>query len=336
MKVAIVHNAIAENETDPSTLDVLEQADFIAASLKKNGHRVKRFGFTRDIHLVVRALRAWKPDRIFNLVESLEGYAALHPCAAGVWELMGIPHTGSPSWALQNGTDKHMAKVIMATAGIPTPAWTTCGVAEECDGARVPGPWIVKPALEDASVGIDEESVVHDVPALRARIDYLRRAFPGQPALVEQYVDGREFNVSVMATPEGPRVLPPAEMRFVGYPEGKAKVLGYRAKWTSGAFEFEHTERTFEFKPEDAALLKDVTEIARRCWKLFDLHGYARVDFRVSKDSRAYVIEINPNPCLSPDAGFAAASARAGVLPEVMAQYILEDCVCLPRQPTTK
>lgn len=335
MKVAIVHNAIAENETDPSTLDVLEQAEFIAASLKKKGHRVKRFGCTRDLHLVVRALRAWKPDRIFNLVESLEGYSALHPCAAGVWELMGIPHTGSPSWALQQGTDKHVAKVIMSRAGVPTPAWAVCADGDG-DWSAVPGPWIVKPGLEDASLGIDEESVVHDSAAVRARVAYLRGMFPGQPILVEQYVDGREINVSVLAGPGGPRVLAPAEMRFVDYPPGKPRVLGYRAKWTAGAFEFEHTERTFDFPPADAALIESVKDIALRCWRLFDLHGYARVDLRVDKESRAYVIEINPNPCLSPDAGFAAAVVRAGILPEVMAQSILEDCVCLPRRLTTK
>jgi D-alanine-D-alanine ligase len=334
MKVAIVHNAIAENETDPATLDVLEQAEFIAASLKKNGHRVKRFGFTRDVRLVMRALRSWRAERIFNLVESLEGYAALHPCAAGLWELMGIPHTGSPSWALQHGTDKHIAKVILSSAGLPTPAWAVCG-REDGDWSAVPGPWIVKPGLEDASVGIDEESVVHDAAAARARVAYLREAFPGQPILVEQYIDGREFNISVMATPEGPRVLSPAEMRFVDYPPGKARVLGYRAKWTAGAFEFEHTERTFDFGPGDAPLLETMKDIARRCWRLFDLHGYARVDLRADKDSRPYVIEINPNPCLSPDAGFAAAVARAGIPPEVMARNILEDCVCLPRRPTT-
>ena len=332
MKVAVVHNAVDERETDPATRDVLDQAEFVAAALKKGGHQVRRFGCTRDIHLVLRALRAWKPDRLFNLVESLEGYAALHPCAAGLWELLGIPHTGSPSWALEHGTDKHTAKVLMAAAGIPTPAWT---LWRERDGAppATPPPWIIKPALEDASLGIEEESVVGDCAALRARADGLRATFPGQPLLVEQYIDGREFNVSILSSPEGPRVLPPAEMRFVGYPPGKARVLGYRAKWAADAFEFRHTERVYDFGAEDAALLEAIRAVSLQCWTLFELRGYARVDLRVDAAARPYVIEVNPNPCLSPDAGFAAAVGRAGISPEVMVRWILEDCVCLPRRP---
>ena len=146
-------------------------------------------------------------------------------------------------------------------------------------------------------------------------------------------MDGREFNLSLLAKGTAAEVLPPAEMVFLDYPPGKERVLGYRAKWVPEAFEYSHTARRFDFPPEDLALIEQMKEIALRCWALFDLRGYARVDLRVDEDSRIFVLEINANPCLTPDAGFAAAVARAGISPAQMVQRILEDSVCVPPQP---
>jgi D-alanine-D-alanine ligase len=108
--------------------------------------------------------------------------------------------------------------------------------------------------------------------------------------------------------------------------------MGFRAKWDRAAFEYSHTVRRFEFPPNDAALIQRIKNIAVRCWKLFDLRGYARVDMRVEARARVFVIEVNTNPCLSPDAGVAAAVSRAGISPARMVQHILEDLVCVPPQ----
>jgi D-alanine-D-alanine ligase len=134
----------------------------------------------------------------------------------------------------------------------------------------------------------------------------------------------------MLADERGVQVLPPAEMTFMDYPPGKERVLGYRAKWEPTAFEYEHTVRRFDFPPEESGLIEQMKQIARRCWALFDLHGYARADMRVDADSRIFVLEINANPCLDADAGFAAAVARAGISPAQMVQRILEDSVCVP------
>jgi D-alanine-D-alanine ligase len=351
MKVAVVHNAVAQDEKDPATLDVIEQSKHVAASLRAAGHAGRLIALDRDVAKILRKLKLYRPDCIFNLVESVGGHPALHPCAAALWELIGLPHTGSPSWALEQTTDKALSKTLLAAAGIATPEWAVC--RDVSDGwRRVPGPWILKPAMEDASIGIDEDSVIRDPAAVPGKLLALRRRFPRQAVLVERFVDGREFNISLLAEEPAPRsfprfgtggeesarggergaeVLPPAEMTFADYPPGKDRVLGYRAKWEPAAFEFAHTIRRFDFPPEESGLIEQMAQITKRCWALFDLHGYGRVDLRVDADSHIFVIEVNANPCLAPDAGFAAAVARAGLSPAQMVQRILEDSVCVPR-----
>ena len=157
----------------------------------------------------------------------------------------------------------------------------------------------------------------------------LRRAERlGGEVFAEAYIAGREFNLSVLAGPDGPEVLPPAEIHFVDYPDDRPRIVGYRAKWDSDSFEYHHTPRSFDFPPPDAPLLAELCRLARACWDLFGLRGYARVDFRVDETGQPWVLEINANPCLSPDAGFGAAAERAGLsFPAVIAR-ILADAHC--------
>jgi D-alanine-D-alanine ligase len=130
---------------------------------------------------------------------------------------------------------------------------------------------------------------------------------------VEEFVDGREFNLSVLAGPDGPQVLPPAEIIFTNFPEGKPKVVGFSAKWKEDSFEYKNTHRTFDFKPSDEQLLAKLMSLAKQCWNVFGLNGYARVDFRVDKNGNPCVLEVNANPCISPDSGFFAACKQAGI-----------------------
>ncbi len=150
-----------------------------------------------------------------------------------------------------------------------------------------------------------------------------RRGSLGGACLAEAFIDGRELNLSLLAGVNGPEVLPPAEIRFDAYPPGKVRVVGYRSKWEEGSFEFNHTPRSFEFLETDAPLIAHLKELALKCWRLFNLRGYARVDFRVDREGRPWILEVNANPCLSPDAGFSAATLRAGLaLPEVLQRII--------------
>jgi len=326
MRVAVVHNAVAPEEKDPATLDVLEQVEFIGGLLAKTGHGWKAFALDRNVRDTLTRLRAFKPDRIFNLVESVGGDATLHPCAAALWELLGIPHTGASSFALALTTDKSLANSFLVARGLPTPEWAVCRGEEE-NWRAVPSPWILKPTLEDGSVGIDEDNVVRDAAFMPDKLRAMQERFPDQAILVEHFVDGREFHVAILGSPTGPRPLPPVEIVFLDYPPGKERILTFRAKWEPSSFEYEHTHLRLDFPPEESSLLEQLQDLAVSCWHAFHLRGYARVDMRVGEGGQPFVLEINANPRLSPDGLFGQAVARAGLTQEQMLEMILEDCV---------
>jgi D-alanine-D-alanine ligase len=219
-------------------------------------------------------------------------------------------------------SNKLLAKRWLAAAGLPTPPWFTA--ADLRPDLPIAGPWIVKSVWEHASLGLDEDSVLAAATgeALLAQLAARRNALGGE-ALTEAFIDGREFNLSLLEGPDGPEVLPPAEIRFDTYPAGKIRVVGYRAKWEEDSFEFANTPRSFDFPAGDAPLLGRLREMARRCWRLFGLRGYGRVDFRVDRQENPWILEVNANPCLSPDGGFQAAAQRAGLsFAEVLARIV--------------
>ena len=147
------------------------------------------------------------------------------------------------------------------------------------------------------------------------------------PCFAEQFIEGREFNLAVLGTPDGPIVLPPAEIDFTSFPLGKPRIVGYNAKWVSDSLEYRSTPRRFPCAPgsEDFELGQQLAALTRRCWDVFVLRGYARVDFRVDHDGNPWILEINANPCLSPDAGFVAALQEAEIPLDQAIQSILDD-----------
>jgi D-alanine-D-alanine ligase len=189
----------------------------------------------------------------------------------------------------------------------------------------LPPPYIIKAVWEHASFGLEDDAVVQDdtVPVeerLRRKADEW-----GRPCLAEAYIDGREFNLSLLSDGGRPRVLPPAEIDFSAFPAGKPHIVGYRAKWAVGSFEFDHTPRCFDFPGSDDGLLARLEGEAVACWDAFGLRGYGRVDFRIDRQGHPWILEVNANPCLSPDAGFAAALARADIsFPEAVRRLLDE------------
>jgi D-alanine-D-alanine ligase len=170
---------------------------------------------------------------------------------------------------------------------------------------------IVKPSREDGSCGITATSVMTGKDAL-ATI-FSRPADAPDALFAEAYIDGREFNVSLLATDGEPEVLPVAEIRFVDFPEGRPKILDYEAKWAEDSAAYRGTVRHTLTACEEQELASQLNSIAQRVWTLFDLRDYARVDFRVDAKGQPWVVDINANPCLAPDAGFAAAATAAGM-----------------------
>jgi len=210
-------------------------------------------------------------------------------------------------------------KEILREHGIPTPDW----MLPRKPGKPDPGKrYILKPIWEDGSAGITDESVVEGG-------GFDMKGFSGngkfRDHFLEEYIDGREFNLTLLAGPRGPEVMPVAEMCYVDYPADKPRILNFASKWETDSFEYAKTIRTFDLPEEDRELTTRMKEISLQCWKVFEMKGYARVDFRVDRDHNPYVLEVNANPCISPDAGFVAACARGGVDYTTMIERIILD-----------
>ena len=352
MRVIILHNAVAA-DAPAADRDVLVQAELVGQALAQLGHMWETLPCTLDLESARRQLLELHPDVVFNLVESLGGSDGLNFLAPALMDTLGIPYTGVPATAMFVANHKLLAKQRLRETGLPTPDWRT---EKEDHGSFATGraeSWIIKTVAEHASFGLDEHSVglFADEESLMQRLDEVSRQLE-RPCFAERFIAGREFNLSVLAggkgdrhllceapsgpfrqkvpvpfssSASGPEVLPPAEIDFSAFPAGKPRVVGHRAKWEQETFEFNATPRRFTFDPADAPLLAELRQIAADCWRKFGLRGYARVDFRVDRAGRPWVLEINANPCLSPDAGFFAAVGQAGLDGQQLVARILAD-----------
>jgi GNAT superfamily N-acetyltransferase len=200
--------------------------------------------------------------------------------------------------------------------------------------AELQPPYIVKAIWEHASLGIDDASLVagSDGGGVLDQISRRRQALRC-PCFAEAFIAGREFNLSLLASDAGVQALPPAEIDFSAFPADKPQIVGYAAKWVETAAEYQQTPRRFDFPAEDAELLERLGLLARRSWDALGLQGYARVDFRVAAGGNPYILEVNANPCLSPDAGFAAALARGGITFEQAVERMLRQALVGKDQP---
>lgn len=323
MKIVILHDAItASSSVDEA--DVLTQAETVAAALHELGHTTSRVAFSLNMEAVRSALESRAPDLVFNLVESVGGHGRLIHLAPALLDAMGLAFAGCPTDAIYATSNKLMAKRMMDSAHLATPKWLS-----DRDHTSFPhhGKYILKSVWEHASRGIDDDSIV-DVGDTQDLIELLTKhkdRLAGE-GFAERYIDGREFNLAFIADGEGGvRALPPAEIEFVGYEPGKPRIVGYSAKWAEGSFEYENTPRRYDFGTGDSLLVNEMVEMGLACWRLFGLRGWARVDFRVDENAKPWVLEVNSNPCLSPDAGFAAAVAQAGMTLTDAVRMILAD-----------
>jgi len=320
MRVAVVHNAVADMGA-PDEKDVLVQVESVCRALTSFGHTTDRIACTLDLDRVCRRLEAFCPDVVFNLVESLGGTGRLIHLVPFLLDALRLPYTGSPAEAILMTSNKVTAKRHMVLRGLPTPAWlgpypdSGRGTHRLSDRDVSGATWIIKSVWEHASMGLDETGVVRGKNAGEIVALLHRRAGDlGGACFAEHFIDGREFNLSLLGgTPGEPVALPPAEIVFEDYEEQKPRIVDYQAKWDETSFAFHHTPRRFEFVEEDADLLAVLRESALACWKAFGLRGYARVDYRVDPDGRPWILEVNANPCLSPDAGFAAALSQGKI-----------------------
>lgn len=324
MKILVLHDELSP-DARPDELDTLVQANAVTHALRELGHEPSRLGFTLNLKRMAEAIGELQPDCVFNLVESVAGQGRLIHLATALLDSLALPYTGGGNEAMFVTSCKTMCKQVLAAAGIPTPRWFTPAMLNSHVGPMT-GRYILKSVWEEASVGLEDDSVQDfDSPAkLRDELLARRERLGGQ-AFAEAYIEGREFNLSMLCDGNAVRVLPPAEIQFVGYAADKPRIVGYSAKWRDDTHEYHNTPRTFDFADADRALLGDLIRIAEQCWRLVGLRGYARVDFRVDNTGRPWVLEINSNPCLSPDAGFMAAVGRAGIAFNELVRRLIED-----------
>jgi D-alanine-D-alanine ligase len=286
--------------------DVVKTAHAVQRALVQAGHAVESVGIGLAPEALLAGVRRFQPDLIFNLYEGPATNGVAEVYVAGLYECLGIPYTGSPVGALWLAKHKHLAKHLFVGAGVRTPAFYTADAAPATH--ELGWPVIVKPALEDASVGIDQGAVVRTPAELAARIDYLRARY-GPTVLVEQFIRGREFNVAMLETPTGEvGFLPISEISFTD-PQ-RWPIVSFDAKWKNDSAESLATPVSFPVLPTE--LQHAVHDLCRRAYRLVGCRDYARCDVRVNEAGVPYLLEVNPNPCIAPTAGFTGALEEAG------------------------
>jgi D-alanine-D-alanine ligase len=316
-RCCIIYNEPAEGAL-ADELDVLDQVAHIEKHLIDLGISVYRKGITDRFMDEIGTLETEKPDFVFNLVESINNKGELNYFIPALLNLYSIPYSGNPLEAIFLTSNKTLCSKTMKNAGINNPALYLPSQFK----LLIPGrKYIVKPIWEDGSLGITDESVFEYKPGYEEKL----RSLDDSHWFIEDFIDGREFNISVLAGKDGPEVLPPAEIVFVNYSDNKPKIIDFKAKWEMDSFEYINTVREFPGSKLNNHLETNLKEAALACWHLFGLKGYARVDVRTDSNDNVFVIEINGNPCISPDGGFVAATIEARYPFTEVLQRIIND-----------
>jgi D-alanine-D-alanine ligase len=297
-------------------VEVEEQVDAVEDALDRLGLEHQRFPLTEDVERLVKALKAYASDVVINLCEGAFGDSHLEMNVPAILELLRVPYTGSPPLALGLCQNKGLTKDVLRTRGIPTPDYQILNRFDEWTGG-LDYPLFVKPLSEDASLGITRDCFVQDDVELKHRVEYVLSRYR-QPALVEQYIAGRELNVALLGNTK-PEVLPISEIVFTFSDE--PKIVDYSAKWLRESDEYQKTIPTC---PADltSSTRNAVESWALQAYRALCCRDYARIDIRL-KGTTPYVLEVNPNPDISPDAGFVRSLRAAGISYEAFIERLI-------------
>lgn len=323
-RITVLYNTDYDAEacaTDVISVEVGARA--VVAALTEGGFEVELAGLHGlEVFAVLDRVRAADPDLVFNLCESMAGDPRNEPTFVGLLDLFGIPYTGTDLLGLAMCLHKRRTKDILIARGIPTPPYRFSGdLGALADPAldALDYPWFVKLAHEDASVGITEENLVATPAALRKRATELMVEHD-QPVLAERYVDGRELNVTLIGNAAELQVLPLHEIDFTAMPADRPRIVSYAAKWDEGHVDYAGT-KPVPLRGASPALIAEVERVARGAWEALGLRDYGRIDLRVDAAGMPWVIDVNPNPDISPDAGVTRAARIAGLsYPQLIAR----------------
>jgi len=312
-------------EFHPSEELVEDMAREVYEALKSAGYWVTLLPLGKNLFEFFERMKREEIDVVINLCEGYLNQSRFEPSIAAVYEMLDLPFTGNDSLALAICQDKFKTKAILRALGLPTPHGQLVSSPEE--KINLPFPLIVKPACEDASVGINLNSVVDNEEALRLRIEEIVKKYQ-QPALVEEFIDGREFNVALLGIEgQGVQALPVSEIDFSSLPENTPRICCYEAKWFEDHELYQATPPVCPARINER-LRRKLQSLAVAAFKAMGCRDYARVDLRLSSRGEPYILEVNPNPDISLNAGYARA-LRAASLPyhkfwEIMINNALE------------
>lgn len=293
----------------------------VVTTLRKIGHETEPLGVEKDLGIIRNTIDTWKPHIVFNLLEAFHNVSLFEPNVVSYLELLRVPYTGCNPRGMLLAKDKGLSKKLMAYHRIPMPEFAVFRRGEKI---RVPKrltfPMIVKSLTEESSLGISQASVVEDEQKLIERVGFIHESV-GTDALVEHFIDGRELYVGVMGN-QRLRIFPVWEMQFTKMPDDVHRIATERVKW-SIKYQEKYGIQTAELKDAPEGASERIQHLCKRVYRALELSGYARIDLRLDKEGKIYVLEANPNPQIAQDEDFAESAKRAGMPYTKLLQHII-------------
>jgi D-alanine-D-alanine ligase len=333
MKIAVVFDWLEPGWEDADFKEALEateaevaEAEYeIAEALIENGHEVFLIGFHDNLRRLLDRLEEFDPHLVFNSCESFMGKSRYDYAVTALFEMKGYRYTGSPPEALLLARDKATSKKILSHHSVNVPCFVNYGLREEVTPpGEIDFPLIVKPTHEDASVGIAQSSVVSDFESMRERVLYIHRKLH-QPAIAEELIEGRELYVGVIGN-HNPQVLPIVEMTFDKIPDPERRIATHSAKWDLEYRNRWGIKNIFARRIGKAALA-EIHRATKTAYTALGLRDYGRIDIRLTRDQKVYVLEVNPNPYISFGEDMANAAERMGFDYYQFIEYIVREAV---------
>jgi D-alanine-D-alanine ligase len=326
-RIAIVYNITGDDhfeqvrKVDPATLDftpvytlkvatVQEELQAIARALQSEGYNATLFNIEDNLTRLLELLSQDPPDAVFNLVELFHGNARLEAAVTGMYDLCHVPYTGADPFGLQLCQHKSITKQVLIEDGVATPGYRLLRSARIPRSHGLQYPLIVKPAREDASLGVDLGSVVYDYGQLTARVNHIFELF-APPILVEEFIQGKELHVSILGN-QPPQALPIIEFDFSALPDNHPAIITYNVKWNPLDFAYHKVHASCPARL-DAQVAEKVSQLAMQAYQATLCRDYARVDLRLSEADEPYVLEVNPNPDLTEGVSFMQSAEKAGM-----------------------
>ncbi len=295
-----------------SLQSVIKTSEGVERALIESNFKTIRIGLnSKNLIRTIEKIEKSKPCLIFNLCEAFDGDSSLESNVAAVFELLNVAYTGSPPSVIGLTSDKEKTKQVLLQNNIPVPTGLSINTVQNLESGiwNLQFPLIVKPQLEDGSVGIDSNSVVFNFDALKEKFEYITDRY-SQPVIVEEYIDGREFSVSIFGN-NPPHIFPVAEIDYSNIPPQGTKILCYKSKWMKNSDSYRHTPSVCPANIS-TEIENGIKEVALKAFEITGCRDYARIDIRLDKNETPFVLEVNANPDISISDGMAKSAKEGG------------------------